>query len=451
MSNLITFAGANYTTPLIPGAHEPAFCTASTSSNIFIWNHSKQLIGQVSQATGEMSSSGTWNSPWSSTPSSNSGWQYAGTSQAGPHGHHFLNMVSNFDTSMKATSYYTQNYQYSTNYLMGGINSRATGIWVNKTKRDNLCIQRVNNQNSYIYRTQISTLGSGALMAPMISTGTMTGGTTTGVANGYNTTQTQGLVGYNETTQMWVVGQRVSSASMQVFVYKNIPAPSMTTNLDDTYWANFNHSTKITVNFNIQSPSDAFDFSSWKIIPLDNGNIVIISKSAGSFLNYTLLTGNNGVNSTSWTPSSIQNLSMTTSYNNSPWQDNLPAFVTYDGKYVVIYTQYYYYFSGYIGYVIRVSDGKRLTISHSDTTYSYNTVMIGDNKMMISYGTNSDGGQGQYMYEYDINFIMEVYADGADATSYYVQTQIDNPSASTTYPMIWTVPSTIPRFNRGVI
>jgi hypothetical protein len=142
---------------------------------------------------------------------------------------------------------------------------------------------------------------------------------------------------------------------------------------------------------------------------------------------------------------------MTTSYNNSPWQDNLPAFVTYDGKYVVIYTQYYYYYSGYIGYVIRVSDGKRLTISHSDATYSYNSVMIGDNKMMISYGTNSDGGSGQYMYEYDINFLMEVYADGADATSYYVQTQIDNPSASTTYPMIWTVPSTIPRFNRGVI
>jgi hypothetical protein len=448
MSNLITFAGANYNPPLIPAACEAAFCTASTSSNIFIWNHSKQLMGRVSAASGEMASSGVWNSSWASTPSSSSGWQYAGTSQAGPHGHHYLNMSVSADTAFKATSYYTQNYQYSTNYLMGAINSRATGIWVNKTKRDNLCLQRVNNQNTYLYRTQISSLGSGALLAPFTSTGDMTGDTTAGTANGYNTLQTQGLVGYNETTKMWVVGQQVSGASVQVFVYKNISAPSLTS--DSTYWSQFNHSAKITVNFSLQSPSDSYDYSSWKIIPLDNGNIVIISKSAGSFINYTLLTGNDGVNSTSWTASSVQNLGITTSYNNTAWQDNLPAFVTYDGKYVVVYTQYYYYFSGWVGYIIRVSDGKRLTIAHNDTTYSYNSVMIGDNKMMISYGTNSDGGSGQSIFEYDIGYLMDRYATGTSVVSFYTQTQIDNPSSSTCYPMIWTMPSPVPTYNRGV-
>jgi hypothetical protein len=346
--------------------------------------------------------------------------------------------------------YYAQSYQSANNWLQGGVNSRTTGIWVNKTKRDNLCIQQANNVASYIYTTQISTLGRGALMAPLTATGDMTGGTAAGIANGYNTTATMGLVGYNETTKMWVTARRNASSSVTVYVYKNIPAPSMTSNLNN-YWANFNHSTKIAVTFNLESPNDTYDFQSWKIIPLDNGNIAIISKSASSLINYTLLTGNAGVNSTSWTAASVQNLSTTTSYNNIVWQDNLPAFVTYDGKYVFVYTQYYYYYSGIVGFFIRVSDGKRMTINYADSTYPYSAVMLGDNKVTISYGTNSDGGTGQVLYDFDIGYLMDSYATGTDVSSYYLTTYIDNPSASTTYPMIWTVPSPLPLFNKGVI
>ena len=81
-----------------------------------------------------------------------------------------------------------------------------------------------------------------------------------------------------------------------------------------------------------------------------------------------------------------------------------------------------------------------------------NSVMLGDNKMIISYGVNSDGGTGQTLYEYDIGYLFDANAtDFTDVTGQRITTYIDNPSASTTYPMIWTAPSLLPRFNKGVI
>lgn len=447
MASLTTFAGANYTVPLIPAAHEPAFFTASTSTPIFAFNHNKQFCGYYSPSGGEFQSSATWNASWSTQGSSQNTWNMAMTTLAGPHGHHYVGVVPAYDTN-SGSVYYAQGYQTGQNYLYGGTNSMCTGVWVNKTKRDNLCIQRANQTASYIYRTQIASLGYGALMAPLSATGDMTGATTAGTANGYNTNTSYGLVGYNETTKMWVVGQQVSGTSVQVFVYKNVPAPTMEN--ASTYWSNFNHSTKISVTFTIPG-SAAFDPYHWKIIPLDNGNIAIISKTQASAITYQLLTGNNGVDSTSWTASTLQSISITTSYHNQVWQDALPTFVSYDGKYVFVYTQYYYYASGMMGFLIRVSDGKRVTIQNATSSLAFSAVMIGASNMITSVSNNSDGGQGITLYEYDLGYLMDAYSDGSDVTSYYTTTYVDNPSASTTYPMIWTAVSPIPRFNKGVI
>lgn len=449
-TSLTTFAGANYTVPLIPSAHEPAFCTASTSSNIFVYNHNHQLMAQVAIAGGEFYNSGSWSSNWSGQPSSNSSWQYAGTSMAGPHGHFYISYNPGFDTSNRSTVYYTQGYQTGTNYLYGGTNSRCTGVWANKTKRDGLCLQRPNNVATNLYRTQVSYLGYGALMNPLTSTGAMTG-QTPGTANGYNTNQSFGLVGYNETSQMWVVGQPVSGATCEMFVYKNIQAPTITTCMDNSFWNQFNHGAKLTVSVSLPN-SSSYDAAQWKIIPLNNGNIAVICKYEGNYLRYLLFTGNNGVNSTSWTQSTVQDISTTTSYNNDLWTDNLVALTTYDGKYTYVFTQYYYYLSGNIGFCIRHSDGQRRVIQNTDTSNALAPVMIGANNMIMGYGSNSDGGSGQLLYCYNWDYLFSRYAtDGTDVTSYYVTTRIDNPSASTTYPMIWTVPSPFPRFIKGVI
>lgn len=451
-TNLTTFAGANYTVPLIPAAHEPAFCTASTSSVVYLWSQSKQFMGYFNVNSGEFYNSSTWNSSWSSTPSSSSSWNYAGTSQAGPHGHNFVSLTPSYDTNCRGTVYYTQGYQIGTNYLLGAYNQRTTALWVNKTKRDNLCIQRINGQVSYLWRTQVSTLGYGALMSPMISSGNFTGGTATGLANGYNTNTSLGLTGYNETTQWWINGVvPASGTTCTLYLYKNIVAPSMTTNLDSTYWDQFDNGSKITITFTAPASAGSVDQQTFKVLPLDNGNIVIIHKVESSSINYILLTGNAGLNSTTWTQTTPATVSTTTSYQNT-WQENMPAFVTNDGKYVVVYTQYYYYFSGFCGFIIRVSDGSCRKINYTDTSYSMNAVMIGDNKMIVSYGTNSDGGTGQTLWEYDIGYLFDAYTTNySDVTSYRSTTYIDNPSSSTCYPMIWTAQSLAPRFNKGVI
>lgn len=449
--SLTTLAGSNYSVPLIPSAHEPAFMTASTATTIYMWNHNTQLMGWHNIASGEFYNTGAWNGSWSGTPSSNSGWTYAGTTQAGMHGHNFLTVTSGFDTNNRTTIYYNQLYQSGANYLYGATNHRATGNWVNKTKRDNLCIQRINGVYSYLWRTQVSSLGNGALMNPITSTGTMTGGTSTGVANGYNTNPGLGCVGYNESTKWWVNGVSDGSTTFTLYIYKNIEPPSLTTGLDSTYWTQFNHSTKLTATITGANIANAWDRYQWQIIPCDNGNIIVVSKTENSTLNFYLLTGNAGLNSTSWTSSNPTNNNTTTSYQNA-WQNNLGSLVSYDGKYVFVWTQYYYYFSGIVGYVIRVSDGQARKISISDTTYAYSPVMIGANTMYISYGVNSDGGNGQTLYVYDLAYLFDAATTNYDIVSgYYSTTYIDNPSASTTYPMIWTMPSPIPRFNKGVI
>ena len=449
-SNLTTFAGSNYTVPLIPASHEPAFCTASTSSGIHMWSHSKQFIGYFSSSSGEFQNSSLWCSNYSSSPSSSSSWNMAGTSQAGPHGHNYVSVNPAFNTVSQGGIYYSQGYQTGQNYFLGAYNQRSTAIWVNKTKRDNLCIQRANAVEG-MNRTQVSTLGYGALMSPMLSTDKFTGGTAAGLANGYNTNFSLGLTGYNEKTKWWINGVAPSSGtSCTLYLYKGIDAPSQTTNLDSTYWDQFNNSTKITIPLTIVNGADTFDRTAWKVFPLDNGDIAVIHKYSSSQITYILLTGNNGLNSTTWTQSNAATVATTTSYQNT-WQENMPAFVTYDGKYVVVYTQYYYYMSGFCGFIIRVSDGSCRKINHADTSYSYNAVMIGDNKMIISYGTNSDGS-GQYLFEYDIGYLFDAYPTNyTDVTSYYITTRVDNPSASTCYPMIWTVPSILPRFNKGIL
>lgn len=300
-----------------------------------------------------------------------------------------------------------------------------------------------------MYRTQISTLGYGALMNPMTYTGTMTG-QVPGTANGYNTNASMGLVGYNEKTRMWVNGQNVSGTTCEMFVYKNISPPTMQEGLDSTYWDQFDHSAKITVSVTLPS-SSSYDAQSWKIIPLDNGNIAVICKAENSYIQYKLYVGNNGVDSTSWTLSTSNNLSTTTSYNNDLWYDPLVAVTTYDGRYTYVYTQYYYYNTGMVGFIIRHSDGQWRGIEQANTTYAYSAVPIGANTLVMSYGTNTDGS-GQYLMSYNLDYIFSRYTtDGTAVVGYRTNTYLDAPSSSTCYSMIFAVPSHIPRFIKGVV
>lgn len=456
MSNLSQFAGYREV-PLIPDFDEPGFATSGYGQNpIWLYNQSAQMQGYYNWPDSEHPSSSYFNASWNSAPGSSGSWTYAGTTLCGPHGHLYTSITPPVNTNARNTLYLNASRSIASTYY-GVLNSQATGIWVNKTKRDNLCIQRANNPNdygSYLSRTQISMLGYGAYFAPITSTMAFSG-YGSGVANGYDATKSYGCIGYNETTKMFVVtGSAASSTGCTLFVYKNTNAPTLANTNDQTFWNQFNHSTKITINFTFPTYNDTHDYQHYKLIPLDNGNIALIAKIAHSYIGYWLFTGNNGVNSTSWTlnASPVWTVSTTTSYHDSNFTsfDFLPATVSPDGKYVFVWTQYYYYQSGICGFAIRVSDGKALKLAFTSSSYPMSPVLLQQNTILVGYGANADGGQGMYMLSNSLGVLFDTLGDGGDMSGYLSDLGVDLPYTSTQYPMIWQQVSYLPNFIRGV-
>lgn len=455
MSNLAQFAGY-WTPPLIPDASEPAYATSGYGqNNIYIYSHNHQFLGQAVWPTGEFASSNYFNSNWNGQPSSNSNWTYAGTGFCSPHGHIHAHVVPQADTQDGHAFYLTTTSGDNPNRYYGTITSQSTGVWVNKTKRDNLCILYTNNGSDYgshVYEMAIATMGRGAWFNSITSTMAFCG-VGSGIANGYTNNRSYGLVGYNETTKMWVVIGDAQSGTSTMYVYKNINPPTLANTNDGTFWNQFNHSTKITVSFTFPSVSDTHDYQHYKIFPLDNGNIAFVYKYANNSIGYYIFTGNNGVDSTSWTFGSlIDNAGTTTSYHDSNWtvQDALPVMVTYDGKYVLVFTQYYYYLSGACGFFIRVSDGARMKFQWTDSSEGGSFAPVGANTFLYGRGVNSDGGAGQYTYQYDLDYLFRRYSSGQDVTSVFNQLRIEEPYTSTNYGMIWPMISYTPNFIRGV-
>ena len=457
MSNLTQFSGFREI-PLTPGYDESAYCTTGYGQQaVMLYNQNSLTTGFYQWPSSEFGSSSYFSANWSSTPSSTSGWNYSGTTLTGMHGHFYCSLNPTIDTNSSNTVYLTPCIQ-NTGRFYGVLNSQASGVWMNKTKRDNLCIQRANNPSDYgnnLSRTQISTVGFGAYFAPITSTLAFSG-YGSGVANGYNTTRSYGCIGYNELTKMWVVtGNAVTGAGHTIFVYKNINAPTLANTNDQTFWSQFNHGTKITITFTFPTLSDTHDYQHYKLVPLDNGNIAMIVKHAGTNIGYYLFTGNAGVNSTSWTfnSSPIFTINTTTSYHDSGWTtgDFLPNMMSPDGKYVFIWTQYYYYQTGICGFAIRVSDGNCLKIQWTDSSYAYSPVFIQQDTLVLGYGVNADSGRGQALFQYNLDELFAQYpTNGTDVTSATVEYNVEKTYTSTDYPMIWQQVSYLPNFIRGV-
>lgn len=455
MSDLAQYSG--YWTPsLIPQAYEPAYATSGANQEtIYVYSHNHQFLGTAVWPSGEFQTSNYFNSNWSGQVSSNSSWTYASTSLCGPHGHLHTHVVPQIDSQDGHAFYLTPGYADNANRNFGSLTSQSTGVWVNKTKRDNLCFLYANNPSDYsahLTRMAIGSMGRGAFYNPITSTLAFTG-YGSGAANGYTTARSYGLVGYNETTKMFVTIGNAGSSTATMYVYKNIEPPTLANTNDGTYWDQFDHGSKITVTFSVPPANDTHDYQHYKIFPLDNGNIALVWKQAGTAIYYYRFTGNDGVNSTSWTFASVASLGTSTSYHDSQFTyfDYLPAQVSYDGRYVMVYTQYYYYGAGSIGYAIRVSDGSYRNINWQDTGPNGSWAPISENSFIYGYGQNSDGGQGQAVYQYNLDYLFARYTtEGQDITSYYLGTYCNTPYTSTNYGMIWPVISPIGQFIRGI-
>lgn len=112
--------------------------------------------------------------------------------------------------------------------------------------------------------------------------------------------------------------------------------------------------------------------------------------------------------------------------------------VTSDGRYVAAYSPYYYYGSGMHICFIRVSDGKFLWSTTTDTSYGYTVAPIGKSSFIIVQSTNADSGQGLFTNLLNMDDIFAKFGDNADCSAFsrWDSYMLDTPYYSTNYPAI---------------
>lgn len=453
MSSLALLSASNYPASLIPLAHEPAFAVYSTANSVWVMNHHKVLIGEYHSA-GDISNQ--FNASVATQLSTTTPAGYAFLGSCSMHGHAHLPLtpqVHGNHTSTGFGRFAPVNPSHNWVIMNGIHNSRSTGVWANKTKRDNLCLQRFENTGNVGYTfsgTQVAHVGWGAIDNPLTSSRMFSSGN-----NSFNANTSYGLIGYNETSKMLCVAGHAASGSITMYVYKNVAAPNYQTCMDGTFWSasNIVHGSRITVSFSI-TVADILDYQHFKIIPLDDGNIRIVNKHQGNSIRTFLLTGNSGLTSTSWTKGAEATQATTTSYHDSAStsHDALTHLTTYDGKYTVCMTPYYYYGCGMSAIVVRHSDGKYYKIGHTNTSTGFTASMIGANTFLVCHGTNFDGGAAAGLYEYNLGMIYgTATAEATDITTYYITGVADSPTASTSYGGIFPVVSTVPIQVKGIV
>jgi len=111
--------------------------------------------------------------------------------------------------------------------------------------------------------------------------------------------------------------------------------------------------------------------------------------------------------------------------------------VTLDGKYIVTYAPTYYYGSGIRLSMIRVSDGKVLSLSIHDSHYGFSLVPVGPSDFIMTWSNNSDSGNGVRYYNLDManQFETKNSGDTLDKGTVIVHA-IDSGYYSTNYPII---------------
>lgn len=144
-------------------------------------------------------------------------------------------------------------------------------------------------------------------------------------------------------------------------------------------------------------------------------------------------------NSSGNSEGNVWNASHTTSYGYEQgdkfgvrWQ------VSSDGRYVMAYCPSYYYGTGLMCVLIRVSDGKILYGQHNDGSYGHQFCPLGKSDFICAMQVNTDGGQGMYYRVIRSQREMMRLNDAAnfnprDNMRTYM---IDTPFYSTAYPAL---------------
>ena len=167
----------------------------------------------------------------------------------------------------------------------------------------------------------------------------------------------------------------------------------------------------------------------------DNDNVILVKKHANSIAlqRWTL----NGTG-TDFNADFNDATGLTTSYGvENGGTQGIRYQVTTDGKFVVAYTQYYYYGCGFSAWFIRVSDGKVLKGFWHSSSWGASIVPVGHDNFL--YKRQDAGEHGVQMLH--MPTIFDAYADGSDISVLLSKTDGTNGGSYTDFRRVFPTQS----------
>ncbi len=268
-------------------------------------------------------------------------------------------------------------------------------------------------------------------------------------------TSMYGSACYNKKTNKIAMMETNTSHSFKPIIYSNVPdLRAISTNCNpyynrternDSYDENstgelydyFNNSANYSTAYAQTSgkPTNQADEDNYRCITvLCDNDVVVMFQMIPHYGCWTHRWSADGTSQ-----GNIWSASYTTSYGyeqgqkfGARWQ------VTSDGKYVWAYCPAYYYGSGIMGIIVRVSDGKIIITQHNDSTYGHQPCPVGKSDFLMARQINTDGGQGMYYRMIRVKREFDRLNDTANFNSQdnMMTRMIDTPFYSTAYPAL---------------
>lgn len=237
-----------------------------------------------------------------------------------------------------------------------------------------------------------------------------------------------GNVGFNQSTNKFLAFDTQTTAGDAYPVVATLAAGSsfkdMAYNIQDiAYKEDFDATARFTnliigssgmTNSNTNTGVEA----AYRGVPVmcDNDNVILVKKHGNSIALQRWTPNGTG---TDFNADFNDATGITTSYGveNSETQ-GIRYQVTTDGKFVVAYTQYYYYGCGFSAWFIRVSDGKVLKGFHHVSSWGASIVPVNHDQFL--YNRQDAGENGSALLH--MPTIFDAYADGSDISVLITQT-----------------------------
>jgi hypothetical protein len=419
---------------------EPCFATVGHESGsawggTVVYDHNLNLVGQYTRTNSGYSSSSQI-TDWGGTELGNDHSEGLYTqsqvdSQSTSRG--ALTCGSGLTGHMCAQV--TKTGEYSYQYAnQGGQVMKMVGTWLHNSTPD-LSIFMGDSQNWIATRSNTNSGESKAGFFGEVDT-SLWGTRSVGSNSRY------GTISYNEKTKQFALMESNGSYDNKIHVWSNVESPARFTHSKDFFGPD-----NLQAQYHVESgwgsnsrPSANGSEDNYRgcVVMCDNGDVTVF-KMVPHYGAYAFKFVWDG--SSYSTGQNQWNASYSTSYGiDQGDRYGMRHNVSMDGKYVWAYCPRYYYGSGYMISMTRVSDGKMLHEHWGSNSSGAQFIPFRDSGMIHARSDNADSGRGMQCWKVDLKDLFMRYANNSTVNlnlSYNRNYDtVDTQGYSTNYPFI---------------